>query len=229
MLDFDKINNSKMILNSKPDMHNFNDGATWRPYVSISHNNNKLGTATASVSLLVQCTCNNKLPCYKDCYAKRMEIFRPSIHNAWLNNYLVYKNNPQLFFDSVLTAMLQSLYFRFFVGGDIPDIDFLKLALDTAKRAPNCKVLMFTKKFWFINQYLDGGGVIPDNVTIILSSWQNYKINNKYNLPIAYVINKDGDKIQNTYTCNGNCTFCQASARGCWYLKTGDSVTFKKH
>lgn len=205
------------------------DGATYTPKVSISKSNSKMGGATASVSLLTDCTCSDKMPCYKDCYARRMEHMRPSIYNAYLNNFIIYKKNPQLFFDSVLCAMLSNLYFRFFVGGDIPDLEFLKMAIDTAKKAPRCKVLMFTKKAFFVNEYLKNGGVIPENFTIIYSNWGAFKQANPYNMPISNVYNSVDEMPANAYKCSGDCFSCQITGRGCWYAKNGDTIAFLKH
>ncbi len=224
------IDNSTMVLYNNNDKHNKNDGRAWWPHVSISNNNKKMGTATASVSLLTACTCSEKMPCYKDCYARRMEHFRPSIYNAYLNNYIVYKKDPALFFNSVKAAMLQSLYFRFFVSGDIPDIEFLRQAITTAEQVPHCKVLLFSKKYTIVNKALaERGGVLPKNFTIILSEWAGLNMSNPYKLPVAKVVENYEISAKNAYICTNNCAACQAAGRGCFYAANGSTVVFKKH
>lgn len=223
------IDNAKIINHFSDSKTNKHNGTLYTPIVSISHSNRKMGGATASVSLLTACTCSEKMPCYKDCYARRMENMRPSIYNSYLNNFIIYKKNPQLFFDSVLSAMLTSLYFRFFVSGDIPDIEFLKLAFETCKKAPRCRVLMFTKKAYYVNSLLESGEKMPENLVIIFSNWGDFKPVNPYNMPVSNVYNNINDIPKTAHLCGGDCLQCQLAGRGCWYAKNGDTIAFLKH
>lgn len=227
---FINIDQSEMSLTPINDKSNRNSGAVWYPVLSVSHDNEKMGGAVASVSFAIECTCNENMPCYSECYAARMENHRPSIYNSYLNNYIIYKKDKKLFFNSCKAAMLTSMYFRFFVAGDIPDSDFLPMVWKLCHAVPHCKVLIFTKKFFYVNEMLKStGGKKPRNLSIILSEWKGYKIQNPYNLPTAGVYNEFYEMPCNSYICGGSCTICNAKKSGCFYAKPSQHIAIKKH
>ena len=133
--------------------------------ISISKNNAKMG-GIPSISLPPVTTCHNCEQCSKKCYALRMAKRRKSIMQAWQKNLDVFNNNPESFKIQLLSECITSLYFRYFVGGDIPNTQFFNMMVDVATVAKNCNFLAFTKNYNVVNEYLDKGGKIPQNLKI---------------------------------------------------------------
>ena len=53
----------------------------------------------------------------------------------------------------------------------------------------NTRFLIFTKKYKLVNDYLRAGGVIPENMTVVLSAWgAGWPVPNPFNLPEAHVL-----------------------------------------
>ena len=109
------------------------------------------------------------------------------------------------------------------------DMDYLKGMCWVARKCPNTKILCFTKKFELVNQFLAEKHKIPKNLVIVFSSWDNFVPENPYNLPMTYVEFKDKSRNtripQDSIKCTGSCPKCL----GCFHLKKGGSVVFKKH
>ena len=80
-----------------------------------------------------------------------------------------------------------------------------------------------------MNQFLAEKHKIPKNLVIVFSSWDNFIPENPYNLPMTYVEFKDKSRNthipQDSIKCTGSCPKCL----GCFHLKKGGSVVFKKH
>ena len=198
--------------------------------VSISPGNIKLG-AIKSVSLPAYKTCLKDAPCYKDCYAAKISRLRKTVNDAYERNYRILRSDPDIYFNAVDEAIASSDYFRFHVSGDIVDDEYFARMVDVAERHSNCEILCFTKKYDIVNQWLDDGLTIPDNLHIIFSVWRNLDCNNPYNLPEAHVKYKDGHTTAktNAILCKGNCTNCAKTNEGCWVLKRGEQIVFKQH
>lgn len=201
--------------------------------VSISRagSNSKLGAGVASVSMPAVVTCAPGVPCAKLCYARKLEAYRKSVRDAYARNLQIYTENPRAFWIQVESAIACSRFFRFHVSGDIVNADYFKELCDVCARQCHCKVMLFTKKYSIVNDYIAAGGVIPQNVSIIFSHWIGYKMENPYNLPVAYVRFKDGTTCApgDAVACTGDCTQCALCGRGCWTLKNGQSVVFDEH
>lgn len=196
--------------------------------VSISKGNIKLGSIP-SISFPPVVTCAHCEECAKDCYALRLSKRYKNTREAWQNNLDIYNTTPELIEEAILKTALTTSYFRYFVGGDMPDGAFLLIAIRIAEQRPNCKFLMFTKKFEVVNAYLKSGVIIPNNLVIILSAWRGLEPVNPFRLPVSRVIFKDDFMPVNGYVCGGNCTECIGKYKGCFYLSNGSEVYFYKH
>lgn len=211
------------------------------PLLRISDGNSKLGSIP-QVNLTPVRSCPKGVPCAKagQCYAMKAYRQYPGTRQAWDANLKLALAAPSVFFqdlDAYLTHKRPS-YFRFHSAGDCPSYKYLVKAIQLAKRHPNIRFLMFTKRHAWANQYVATHGPVPSNVALVLSTWPNMPLQNPYDLPITYVYDpKNLDeripdahptpkaKGPDAYTCPGSCQTC----KHCWTLQSGESVVFHKH
>lgn len=202
--------------------------------VTISGGNTKMGKV-ASVSLLPVLTCPARCngTCGDKCYALKLAILRPSVLRSYARNTAVARLAPSAFWSAINKAMAKAEYFRFHVSGDIPGADYLHRVIGACKSAPHCQVLMFTKRFEIVNEYLYNGGVLPGNLHLLFSGWTNLFPTeygyNPYHLPETTVYAKDEDIRPEWTPCGGNCLDCAIHDGGCWAAKPGDTIAFKIH
>lgn len=197
--------------------------------VSISKGNSKMGEIS-SVSLPAIMTCRKNAPCFKECYAHKLEKLRPNVRNAYLRNYEVYKNNPEQYWSAVESEVSMARFFRFHVSGDIPDRGYLVRMINLATKYPHCEILCFSKQFEIVNDVLNVIAA-PKNLHLILSGWNGLDMQNPHGLPEAHVRYKDGSTTARSgaVECGGNCTSCARTNEGCWTLQRGQQVVFNKH
>lgn len=197
--------------------------------ISISPGNVKMG-AIPSVSLPPVQTCPKNAPCYKKCYARRMAARYPNVRNAYENNLNAFIANPLEYFAQVEQAAKMHRFFRWHVAGDIPNAQYFSGMVTTAERTPGTMFLCFTKQFDIVNDFLNYGGTIPENLKIIFSTWNEYRpAENPHNLPLSAVIFKGSETPDNVKICGGNCTECTCRGVGCWELKNGETIAFYEH
>jgi hypothetical protein len=196
--------------------------------VSISSGNSKMG-AIPSVSLPACTTCNPDAPCFGKCYARKLERIYPSVRNAYSNNFEILASDPVEFWNQVRKAARMARYFRYHVSGDIPNGVYLYDMVRTARELPGTEFLAFTKQHAIVNEYLDNGGEIPENLHIIFSHWGDWKSNNPHNMPTAEVIFKGEQPADGWKICGGNCAECACAGIGCWELKKGETIAFYEH
>lgn len=195
----------------------------------ITTTNSKLGGNIAQVNMPPWLTCRLKAPCLKECYAIRGNFAFPKVKDGILRRYEMYKANPKAFFDMINMEMefISYKYFRWHSSGDIVDMEYLDLMCKLARKQKGTMFLCFTKKYELVNEYLDHHRK-PNNLTIVLSAWAEWKPENPHNLPMSYVDFGDGKGIPEfAYECSGNCGNCPGTH--CWHMKKGDSVVFHKH
>lgn len=206
----------------------------YRMNIRISTTNSKLGYQIPSISLLPQCSCREDAPCKKGCYGKKGTFLYKNVIESQETNYVIYINNPKKYFDEIITylndALISYKYFRWHTVGDIVDANYFKGMIRTAQKCKQVKFLCFTKKFDIVNDFLKDGNTIPKNLKIIFSAWnKGFKVDNPYNLPVAYVFFKketmNPDIPELAIPCGGHCPECLA----CWSLKPGQSVVFNQH
>lgn len=203
--------------------------------IHISNGNSKLGT-TKNISLPPIKTCAPDVPCAKDCYAcKHAYNLYPNVRKNWDENLEAYNKAPGLFFDDIATALRKARkpgLWRWFVGGDCPDLNFLVGIVSIARSFPEWKFLMFSKRYDLLQEWDEQFGKIhvPSNLRIVVSAWPGYKLpkrlQKKY--PVAYLLDKkDPDKRipEGTPVCPGTCETCNA----CWHMEKGAAIAFEKH
>ncbi len=197
--------------------------------ISISPSNAKMG-AIPSVSLPSVITCRT-CDCQTKCYAKKLERLRSNVRAAYQRNLDILNSDPVQYWREVEAAIMCSRFFRFHVSGDIPDGLYFANMVAVAHRNPHCQILCFTKKFELVNQAIDSGTNIPENLHLIFSGWKGLTIPNKYNLPEAHVRYRDGTTTarEDAEICSGNCSDCAITDSGCWTLKAGEQVVFNEH
>ena len=197
--------------------------------ICITHNNSKLSGEIPSVSMPVGVTCRHDAPCFKKCYARKGHMGCPSVKNAYMTNYEIYKNDPSFFFHYISIMTRFNRYFRWHAAGDIVDDEYFAGMVKVATENPETKYLAFTKKFDIVNRYLDAGNALPENLRIVFSGWgKTFKVDNPHNLPVAYIKLKQGDNDhipEDSIPCGGKCYECIA----CWQLTKGQSVFFEEH
>lgn len=199
--------------------------------VSISYGNSKMG-AIPSVSLPPVTTCPNGAPCAKKCYAAKLCRIYPTVKKAYQNNLDILNNDWMEYWRQVRNAVKMSKYFRFHVSGDIPNAAYFKELVITACACPECNILIFTKQYDIVNNYIDRVGGIPKNLHVIFSRWDaawNVSIRNPHNLPMSAVIFKQSNNIEYDKACGGNCAECACKGVGCWELKNGETIAFYEH
>ena len=196
--------------------------------ISISNGNSKMG-AIPSVSLPACVTCNPSAPCFKKCYAAKLERIYSSVKNAYARNLDILNDDPAAYWQQVKAAAVVTRFFRYHVSGDIPNAAYFAEMVKTAEEIPTTKFLAFTKQYQTVNDFINGGGIIPENLKIIFSSWGAWKCENPHNLPTSEVIFKGCEPSEDWKICGGNCTECACRGVGCWEVKNGETIAFYEH
>lgn len=197
--------------------------------ISISKGNEKMG-AIPSVSLPACVTCNPDAPCFAKCYARRLAVRRESVRNAYAHNLEVLQADSRAYWLQVRAAACMVRFFRFHVSGDIPNAEYFSEMVQTARDLPGARFLAFTKQFKIVNDFINAGGVIPENLKIIFSNWGAWKCENPHALPVCEVIAKGDAFIPEDWKiCGGNCTECACRGVGCWEVRNGETIGIYMH
>lgn len=199
--------------------------------LSISKGNIKLGSgknAPHSISLPPGLSCPPGVPCLADCYArKRGYNFRKTVKNAWDRNWRTWQTTPSKFEQEVCAYLMvhEPGWFRWHVGGDIPNADYLLMMQRTARAFPNVKFLAFTKQYEIAYKGLKG---TPPNLQLVLSMWPGWgaPLPDK-RLPHAWMQDGAENRVPaDALECPGCCEECGM----CWSLsRLGLDVVFRKH
>lgn len=194
-------------------------------HIHISSGNSKMG-AIPSISF-PQVSCRKDAPCRKDCYANKAFRQYPGVRKAWNENWKLWNQNPDAFFGELDLWLEneQPAFFRFFVCGDVPNVDFAYRALFLANEHRSVKFLTFTKKPEVWRDAVVQQHVVP-NFEIVSSQWPGWKCRETNMFRKAYM--QDGSvKVPKTaLECPGNCESCAM----CWHLtKLKKDVVFNKH
>jgi hypothetical protein len=201
--------------------------------ISMSNHNSKTGAACLNLAFPV-CTCREDAPCRSGCYAAKGRQQMSNVQAAYYRNFRLYNDDPDGFFEQVYCKVKFSGLpkVRIFDSGDFPDYDFIVRLVDLCKKTPNTKYMAFTKRYEFVNEYIDKNGNLPDNLNIIFSAWHKlWEVPNPHGLAVAYVDFNDKtlnpDIPKNAFTCPGRESTCSACG-ACWNKKL-KAVVFKQH
>lgn len=198
----------------------------------VSKGNSKLGNIQ-SISFPPILTCPPNAPCKKKCYACKAYRQYPAVRNALMDNYDLYRQSPQVFYNEALSAIQAGKgdRFRWLVSGDMIDRFFPVMIDLIAKKTPSKKFLAYTKK----HDLLDGMTDFADNLVIRRSLWgvdDLYKAGFPDGCHYAITILK-GETLGNfratvgnlnAIVCSGDCRTCSA----CWD-KNVKLVIFNEH
>jgi len=196
--------------------------------ISISRGNTKLGKMP-NISLPPIVTCEPGAMCAKSglCYALKSYRAYPNVRDAWSRNLSVWEEDPKSFETQLENFLTENNpeYFRWHVGGDIPDMAYAKMMLRVARNHHGINFLAYTKRRFVIESDQIAGNV-PPNLALVLSSWPGQPIYNPHGLPVAYVDDGTETRIpDNAHRCEGSCANCHV----CWYLHGNWSVAFPLH
>lgn len=200
-------------------------------HVSFSKGNAKLGSIP-SVSLLPIIDCGNCGKCKSSCYDLRNDfIYKQTLHARCVNSAILH-HRPDYYF-AAIDAYLELNFpraFRWHIGGDIKDEEYLYNMCQIAKKYTNIKFLCFTKMFNLVNEFISKHGSLPENLKLIFSGWLGLDMPNPHNLPTAHPIFSHGTSAPDgTKLCTGNCATCLKDNKLCWNLKKGEAVGFIAH
>lgn len=202
-------------------------------HVKFSYGNRKTGALVPSVSLIPIADCGNCKVCAKGCYDIRNVCFQKTVQKSRANNSAIYQKDPEKYWEEIEKAVKYLRFFRYHVGGEIKDLDYLTHMAGIAKRTPTCEFLAFTKMYDVVNRYLDLHKEFPKNLHIIFSDWRGAEFENPYNLPVSSPLWEDGTKgphcTEKQFMCPGLCEECAEAWTGCWAAKNGDTILFEAH
>lgn len=198
--------------------------------ISISNGNSKMGPV-ASVSLMPFTSCPTACEntCGPKCYAARIANMYPGSLQAYARNTALACLRPDLYWIQVDAAVKAVRFFRFHVAGDIISHSYFDKLVQCAANNPHTDILIFTKQFEIVNQYIDKNGNLPDNLHLLFSGWYNLTPYNPHHLPETNVFNPDKAPADNWKICGGNCFECACRGVGCWQAKSGDVIAFNEH
>lgn len=197
-------------------------------HVSISRGNSKIGHAL-NVSLAPLVTCGNCGHCAPYCYDIKAVLRYVNVLIARSKNTAIYKEDAKRYFEeirNVLQRRRTNKYFRWHVGGEIPDAEYFAEMVKIAREFPDFVFWTYTKMYGIVNMYVKSHGgnretAIPENLKIMFSEWDGTRMYNPYNFPFFTCKLKDGNKnhkpefFSTLYKCPGNCDICRDNGRGC--------------
>ncbi len=187
--------------------------------ISISPGNRKVGDVP-SISLPLITTCAHDVPCARTCYAwRKCYHLTPQVRGAWDRNWRIWQADPVAFERMVCGSLTFSapFWFRWHIGGDIPDRKYLAMMVRVARQFPNTRFLAFTKRHGWLK-----GLDKPSNLALVASMWPGWG-EPPAGAPVAWM--QDGTETRipaGTSQCPGYCPDCGI----CW---EGQSVWFQKH
>jgi hypothetical protein len=188
--------------------------------LNISTGNSKMGKVY-SFSTLPIITCEIGVPCYRDCYARKLAILRPVLRKTWEENTEAVKTVSKREIVKAITSYIRTFnvqLFRWNVSGDFRLPGYWEITTEVAQKSPECRFMAFTKCYWLAQKKR------PENFNLILSAWKALTPKSR-NCGIAYFNDGTYPIPTNAKECGGDCESCQK----CFFLKAGEAVVFKKH
>lgn len=190
----------------------------------ITNGNSKLGNCY-TVSLSPSMLCQHQ-PCFRSCYARRIEVRQPTTRDAWTANTQLAIGNPDWYFGDVahVLAARNPDRFRWHVGGEIPTTHYLGRMVELARAHRATRFLCFSKAYHLVAAHISHVGPLPPNLRLVLSTWPGLPLYNPHRLPTAW-IRQDPDTPPTATACAGSCQSCHF----CWRIRPGAHVAFPIH
>lgn len=195
--------------------------------VSISTGNSKIGHVM-NVSLAPILTCGAMCKhCIRFCYDIKACLQYPSVLLARARNTALALYNRTEYFAQIEKAIARrrtNFYFRWHVGGDVPDYDYFDNMARIAIKFPYFTFWTYTKQYHIVNKWIKENGMLPDNLCIMFSAWKTKDENgniiavpfpNPYDMPVFTVRFAEEAEPKNMFKCPGNCNICKANQTGC--------------
>ena len=222
--------------------------------VKIVNGNSKLGKGIYAVNLLpgdTPLTLNNgtqltnvagscagccggcKSLCYAVSDAKR---FHNTVIKSQGGNTLLARFDRPRFFADIQRFIDYNMVaaIRVHSSGEFLSYGYFTDWMEFARNNPEVKFYCYTKRFNFIEKYLDSGETIPNNFVINVSIWgKNY--DNPYNLPEFIFDNGTDPELEKIPHCpasdiNGNKTgMTCAACKLCINAKNGQRIAVYSH
>lgn len=207
----------------------------------ISSGNSKIGNVY-NFSFMPCITCNRYKynTCSRYCYAINAVKHNAPAWYQWMNNTLAWeldKGLVEVYFHQIFRHNRKVIkYFRFFVGGDIPDIRFFMLMTRLALVIPATPIVVHTKKHEYadIHQTLLEHNVIDwhYNLRIFKSYWLGEEAEIDWDYPYKTLVSAHPyntnfylPKDKKLFVCPQNCKKC----RYVCYLGDYDLIIFPLH
>lgn len=195
----------------------------------VSAGNSKIGRIK-NVSVAPGITCHGVCStCVEHCYDMKAVLQYKNVVNARARNTVILRYEPMEFFVQALrTAKNQKKgLFRWNVGGEIDSMAHFQMIVKIAELVPGTKFLLFTKRHFLVNSYVEKFGNIPSNLKLIFSVWPGMEIDNPSNFPTSCPYPDEEPK--NWIKCIGNCETCAKLKIGCWNAEKGETIGFHYH
>jgi hypothetical protein len=155
-----------------------------------------------------------------------------SVRNAWDGNWRALRRSRKDYFAAIDAALAHSgiLRFRWHVGGDIPDADYLHRMADLAVRRHEVRFWCTTKRYGLAKSVREARGGLPENLCVHVSLWPGVEFpEEEIELwPTAWMRdpkNPDPRIPARAFECPGHCDKCGR----CWRMKAGQAVVFERH
>ena len=185
---------------------------TAETHLHIQNGNRKLGQGIYTVNLLsgdkpltlkdgtiltnVSGTCDGCCDgCKKDCYAIKTQLRYNNDVPTWADNTLLAKYDVVTFFGELQSFINKNVVavIRYHALGEIPSFNYLFKAVELANNNPNIRFYLYTKRFQWIEQYINTFGDFPKNFVVNVSIWHN---NYKNLLSLPEFIYDDGTQSE---------------------------------
>lgn len=195
----------------------------------VSDGNEKIGRIK-NISVAPVITCKGACSvCENHCYDIKAVLQYTDTAKARARNTVILRNDPMEFFVQALRAAKNQKkgLFRWNVGGEIDSMVHFQMIVKIAEMVPETKFLLFTKRHFLVNSYVEKYGNIPSNLKLIFSVWPGMEIDNPYNFPTSCPY--PNKKPNGWKKCIGNCETCAKTKTGCFNAKKGWIIGFYYH
>jgi hypothetical protein len=161
------------------------------------------------------------------CYALKGNYSFSNVTRAMEKRYQGTKKKEWSFLISELIRKKEkSGYFRWHDSGDIQSVAHLKKICDVALRLSHIQFWIPTRELRILKQFFDEGNLVPDNLTIRVSSFfVDSEFSKKPFGLVTSSVTTDKEKVTCPAPKQGNACL---SCRKCWD-KSVDNVAYYKH
>lgn len=226
---------------------------TGETHVHIQDGNRKVGKGIYTINLLagdkpltkldgtqltnIPGTCGGCCEhCKGDCYAIRTQVFRNNNIPSWADNTILATQEIDTFFKEIQQFIDRSMVaaIRFHAFGEIPSYEYLLHMIELAKANPTIIFYTYTKRFEWVERYLERHVVFPNNLIINVSIW-NKNYDNPFNLPEFIFDDGSDEEVAKLPHCpavdkNGHETGMVCSkCKRCLRAKHGDKIAVYAH